>query len=137
MIPTTELLKLLRSWSSDLPVSSRISVLGALVEYWHGERPAYDQPVTANIPLPPALAWLYAEIAARNSDAFSGSPWISGYPMIIFNSPRNPGEFEVDETGTFAFLIEQQGVYRCGAQFGDEDGPVFRQDETEWSRCAA
>jgi hypothetical protein len=135
-----ELLRSLRSWSPSLPLTDRLTVLPAFVAYWHGERVVTPRPTDANIPLPAALDWLYSEIFARNPRAFEAycSGWVRGDPVVIFNSLRDPRRFEVDESGKFTFLIEHQGVYRCGTPAGATDGPVFRQEmhSTDWRCCA-
>jgi hypothetical protein len=134
------LLRSLATWSSDLPIFDRLTVLTDLVAYWHGDRVADPQPVVTNRPVPPALGWLYSEIAARNTDAFTrhGPDWVRGGPIMGFNSPRNPGRYQVDESGKITFLVEQQGVFRCGTPADEIDGPVFRQEMhgTSWRRCA-
>jgi hypothetical protein len=139
MTDSGELLLLLRTWSPALPLGDRLAVLSALVAYWHGERGALPGFVETNIPLPAALRWLYSEVAARNPRAFEryAPGWIYGDPLVIFNSLRNPKEFEVDASGKLTFLIEQQGVYRCGTSAGSGDGPVFRQEmhSTDWRYC--
>ncbi|MCC2669932.1 MAG: hypothetical protein K0Q72_2403 [Armatimonadetes bacterium] len=58
---------------------------------------------------------------------------------MLYNSLRNPDELEVDASGISPFLIEQQGVYRCGTRVEDDDGPVFRQDygASDWRPCAS
>lgn len=136
----SELLRSLRSWSPALPLDDRLEVLSALVTYWHGQRSAQPLPVQTNVSLPPALKWLYSEVAARNPRAFEryAPGWVYGDPLVIFNSLRNPQQFEVDASGKFTFLIEQQGVYRCGTPVGSDDGPVFRQEmhSTDWQNCA-
>jgi hypothetical protein len=140
MSDSGELLRLLRTWSPTLPLDDRLKVLSALVTYWHGERVAQPRPVDANLPMPAALNWLYSEVAARNPQAFEGyAPgWVRGDPLVIFNSLRDPRQFEVDASGKFTFLIEQQGVYRCGTPAGTGEGPVFRQEmhSTGWRNCA-
>ena len=140
MTDSGELLRLLRSWSPALPLDARLAVLSALATYWHGERSVRPLPVNTNVPLPAALKWLYSEVAARNLRAFEryAPGWVCGGPLVIFNSLRNPQQFEVDASGKLTFLIEQQGVYRCGTPAGSGDGPVFRQEmhSTDWRNCA-
>src|SRR5262245_55055010 len=93
-----ELLRSLRSWSTELCLAGRLTVLSALVAYWHGEPLVQPRPVDANLPLPPALGRVYSEIAARADRAFegSGSGWVRGDPIVIFNRLRDPSRFEVD-----------------------------------------
>lgn len=140
MTTSADLLRLLRTWSPALPPVDRIAVLSALVAYWHGERVGRLPPVAANVSLPPALEWLYAEVAARNPQASErpAANWVDGGPLVFFNHLRNPRRFEVDTSGNLTFLIEQQGVYRCGTPAGSADGSVFRQEmhSTEWRKCA-
>jgi hypothetical protein len=140
MTDSGELLRLICTWSPALPLDDRLNVLSALVAYWHGERVAQPCPVEANLPLPAALSWLYSEIAARNPPAFEtyAPGWVQGDPIVIFNSPRDPRQLEYDAAGMLTFLIEQQGVSRCGTPADAGDGPVFRQEmhSTAWRRCA-
>lgn len=140
MTDSGELLRLLRTWSSALPLDDRLAVLTALVEYWHGERRAPLLPVETNVPLPAALRWLYSEVAARNPRSFEryAPGWVSGDPLVVFNSLRNPQQFEVDASSKVTFLIEQQAVYCCGTPAGSGDGPVFLQEmhSTDWRNCA-
>jgi hypothetical protein len=140
MTDSGELLRLLRTWSPALPLDDRLAVLSTLVAYWHGERTAPLLPVETNVPLPAALRWLYSEVSARNPRSFEryAPGWVYGAPLVIFNSLRNPQQFEVDASSKLTFLIEQQGVYRCGTPVGSGDGPVFRQEmhSTAWRQCA-
>jgi hypothetical protein len=140
MEESVELLRSLSTWSEDLPLANRLTVLTTLVDYWHGERLIKPQPVKANLPIPLALSWLYSEITARNPSAFKSlcSGWVHGDPIMLFNFPREPDSFEVDESGIITFLLEQQGVFRCGTLSEASDGPVFRQEmnATTWRCCA-
>jgi hypothetical protein len=140
MQDSDKLLRSLGTWSPALAVADRLTVLSALVAYWHGKQTAKPRPVQANLPLPPALGWVYSEIAARNPRAFEGHcpGWVNGDPLMNFNSLRDPRSIEVDESGKLTFLIEQQSVYRCGTPADASDGPVFRQEmhSTAWRRCA-
>jgi hypothetical protein len=121
-------------------VDDRLTALSALVAYWHGECIVAPRPPEANLSLPAALNWLYSEISARNPSAFEAysQGWVRGDPLVVFNSLRDPRRFEVDESGKLTFLIEHQGVYRCGTPAGATDGPVFRQEmhSTDWRCCA-
>ncbi len=140
MQDSDELLRSLRTWSPALPLAGRLAVLSALVAYWHGARVVPPRPPDANLPLPAALNWLYAEVSARNPRPFGGyaSGWVRGDPLVVFNGLRDPRRFEVDHTGTLTFLVEHQGVFRCGTPAGATDGPVFRQEmhSAAWRRCA-
>src|SRR4051794_2639771 len=140
MQDSDELLRSLRTWSPALSVADRLTVLSALVAYWHGQPLVTPRPAEATPPLPLALSWIYSKISARNPRAFEGygSGWVRGDPLVIFNSLRDPRRFEVDESGKLTFLIEHQGVYRCGTPAGAGDGPVFRQEmhSAAWRCCA-
>jgi hypothetical protein len=134
------LLQLLRTWSPGLSLADRLTILSALVEYWHGEQTFPPQTPDANLRLPLPLSWVYSEISARRFRAFEeySSGWVRGDPIVIFNSLRDPRCFEVDGSGMLTFLVEQQAVYRCGTPAGASDGPVFRQEmhSTAWRCCA-
>jgi hypothetical protein len=133
-----ELKPLLETWGPGLPVERRVVVLQALVGYWFDDAPASRQPISASVPLPAPLEWVYSEVVSRNPRVLGQEHWMTGVP-ILYNPLRNPGKLQMDAAGILAFQIEQQGVYQCGCRAGDPDGPVYRRDTDtdEWVRCAS